>query len=168
MLLILQVKDSAGNIATATAKVVVDCPDAVYTEDQFAVTEVGTTVDVPTTVGGGVPPYKIKIVRKPDSGKITDVMITDTDLIFTYMPDDNYCTLTDYGVGDSFDFEVSEVYGSTAGGYIEITVNCPMAPITVPELFFNMTPQTNLSIDLGVSAVGGCDSAEAQPPHVSS
>lgn len=53
-----EVRDATGKTATATAGVVVDCPDSVFTEDQFVTTSYGVPVDIFTTVEGGVKPYK--------------------------------------------------------------------------------------------------------------
>jgi hypothetical protein len=40
------VKDTKGKTSKARAKVFVDCPDAVTTEDQFVTTEINTPIDV--------------------------------------------------------------------------------------------------------------------------
>jgi hypothetical protein len=144
-----QVRDAAGNVATATAAVVVDCPDSVFTEDQFITSAVGIPVDITTPVGGGVPPYKFEITGAPNDGQVVAIIAGDSDLTFTYQPNATYCSQD--GFGDSFVFDVTEQYGTVASGTIDITILCPPAPVIAPELIFNMTPGTSLAIDLGVS-----------------
>jgi hypothetical protein len=144
-----QVKDATGKVATATAAVVVDCPDSVFTEDQFVTGPVGEPLEITTPVGGGVAPYKFEITSRPNDGRILAIIAGDTDVTFTYQPNDTYCSQD--GFGDSFAFDVTEQYGTVASGMIDITILCPPAPLAAPELIFNMTPGTSLPIDLGVS-----------------
>lgn len=146
------VTDAAGNSASATAAVVVDCPDAVFTEDQFITSEVGIPVEITTPVGGGVAPYKFEITGPPNDGKVVAIIAGEGDVTFTYRPNATYCSQD--GFGDSFVFDVTEQYGTVASGTIDITILCPPGPVPgAPELIFNMTPGTSLPIDLGVSVV---------------
>jgi hypothetical protein len=145
-----QVSDAAGNVASATAAVVVDCPDSVFTEDQFVTGAVGIPVDITTPVGGGVAPYKFTITGPPNDGRVVSIIAGDSDVTFTYRPNATYCSQD--GFGDSFVFDVEEQYGTVASGTIDITILCPPGPVTAPELIFNMTPGTSLPIDLGVSS----------------
>lgn len=94
---------------------------------------------------------RYKIILPPEYGQVTDIMPDDASglVYFTYQPNDTYCSVD--GFGDQFQFEVTEQYGTSAVGMIDITVNCPTPPMAAPELIFNMTPGTSLPIDLGVS-----------------
>eukprot|EP00775_Hariotina_reticulata_P009164 gene9164-9331_t len=142
------VTDTKGKTSKAKAKVFVDCPDAVTTEDQFATTEINTPIDITTPVSGGVRPYKFNITVFPLGGVITQIIPTPYDVTFSYQPYPNYCSID--GFADYFEFQVSERYGTVAVGAIEVTVNCPPPPIVAPELLFNMSPGGTLDIDLQV------------------
>ncbi|KAF8061370.1 mannose-1-phosphate guanylyltransferase 2 [Scenedesmus sp. PABB004] len=146
------VTDARGGRSSAKAAVTVDCPESIYTEDQFVTTGAGLSIDITAMVAGGALPYKVKITQQPEGGSIAAIFPTEFDVTFTYVPNDTYCS-TD-GFGDSFAFEVSERYGTSATGYVDVTVQCPDPPVVPPEMLFNMTPGTVQAIDLGVMGSG--------------
>eukprot|EP00775_Hariotina_reticulata_P010163 gene10163-10323_t len=143
------VTDSKGRVATARASVFIDCPNAVTTEDQYVSTEIFTPVDITAPVSGGAQPYKGRVTTPPTGGVVTDIQLSAFDITLTYQPFGNYCSID--GFPDYFEFTVSERYGSSATGAVEVTVDCPPVPVTAYDLSFNMTPDSTLNINLQVN-----------------